>query len=176
MNHLAILSSVPGAPSVSRTRPIGASAGCSGQRVISHTLLKRAGEPEDIARAVPGVTNSEGGQAGLSRRLFALATSHGFVGAYETTSRSLSASVIAGDDYDTRDGTCVRDYIHVADLADAHVAALAIEVDSAVVVFVNRVLVDADALEYAIPIKQAVVEDGDLRLGFRNKLAIKVNE
>ncbi|OGN51120.1 MAG: UDP-glucose 4-epimerase GalE [Caulobacterales bacterium RIFOXYB1_FULL_67_16] len=29
-----------------------------------------------------------------------------------------------GDDYDTRDGTAVRDYIHVMDLADAHVRAL----------------------------------------------------
>ncbi len=29
-----------------------------------------------------------------------------------------------GDDYDTRDGTCIRDYIHVLDLADAHVRAL----------------------------------------------------
>lgn len=31
---------------------------------------------------------------------------------------------IYGDDYDTPDGTCVRDYIHVSDLADAHLAAL----------------------------------------------------
>lgn len=31
---------------------------------------------------------------------------------------------IFGDDYDTRDGTAVRDYVHVLDLADAHVAAL----------------------------------------------------
>lgn len=30
---------------------------------------------------------------------------------------------INGDDYPTPDGTCVRDYIHVADLADAHVVA-----------------------------------------------------
>ena len=29
-----------------------------------------------------------------------------------------------GDDYPTSDGTCVRDYIHVADLADAHLTAL----------------------------------------------------
>ena len=29
-----------------------------------------------------------------------------------------------GDDYDTPDGTCVRDYIHVCDLADAHVLAV----------------------------------------------------
>jgi UDP-glucose 4-epimerase len=31
---------------------------------------------------------------------------------------------IFGDDYPTADGTCVRDYIHVADLADAHLLAL----------------------------------------------------
>jgi UDP-glucose 4-epimerase len=31
---------------------------------------------------------------------------------------------IFGDDYDTRDGTCIRDYVHVNDLAAGHVAAL----------------------------------------------------
>lgn len=31
---------------------------------------------------------------------------------------------IFGNDYDTRDGTCIRDYVHVSDLADAHVRAL----------------------------------------------------
>ncbi len=31
---------------------------------------------------------------------------------------------VFGDDYDTHDGTCLRDYIHVVDLAKAHVAAL----------------------------------------------------
>ncbi|MFF2186457.1 UDP-glucose 4-epimerase GalE [Streptomyces sp. NPDC058155] len=31
---------------------------------------------------------------------------------------------VYGDDYPTPDGTCVRDYIHVADLADAHLLAL----------------------------------------------------
>ena len=32
--------------------------------------------------------------------------------------------LIYGDDYPTPDGTCIRDYIHVADLADAHMLAL----------------------------------------------------
>jgi UDP-glucose 4-epimerase len=33
--------------------------------------------------------------------------------------------MVFGEDYPTRDGTCVRDYIHVRDLADAHLLALA---------------------------------------------------
>ncbi|MER0243233.1 UDP-glucose 4-epimerase GalE [Streptomyces sp. HSW2009] len=33
------------------------------------------------------------------------------------------APLVFGDDYPTPDGTCVRDYVHVADLADAHLAA-----------------------------------------------------
>jgi UDP-glucose 4-epimerase len=32
--------------------------------------------------------------------------------------------VVFGDDYPTPDGTCVRDYIHIADIADAHERAL----------------------------------------------------
>src|SRR6185437_7736924 len=31
---------------------------------------------------------------------------------------------IFGADYDTEDGTCIRDYIHVTDLANAHISAL----------------------------------------------------
>ncbi len=38
--------------------------------------------------------------------------------------RDGAALPVFGDDYPTEDGTCVRDYVHVADLADAHVAAL----------------------------------------------------
>jgi UDP-glucose 4-epimerase len=32
--------------------------------------------------------------------------------------------LVFGDDYDTPDGTCIRDYVHVEDLAEAHLAAL----------------------------------------------------
>src|SRR4051812_16919664 len=39
---------------------------------------------------------------------------------------------IFGNDYPTRDGTCVRDYIHVSDLAMAHVSALAALADGRV--------------------------------------------
>ena len=34
---------------------------------------------------------------------------------------------IFGDDYDTPDGTCVRDYVHVTDLATAHIKVFYID-------------------------------------------------
>lgn len=42
----------------------------------------------------------------------------------ETAIGKRDKCTIYGSDYDTRDGSCIRDYIHVVDLADAHVAAL----------------------------------------------------
>jgi UDP-glucose 4-epimerase len=46
-------------------------------------------------------------------------------GAYKTAEsvKSMILSVF-GSDYNTPDGTCIRDYIHVIDLAKAHIAAL----------------------------------------------------
>ena len=32
--------------------------------------------------------------------------------------------VVFGDDYDTPDGTCIRDYVHVSDIANAHYLSL----------------------------------------------------
>ena len=63
---------------------------------------------EDAARAVPGVTNSEGGGASVGRSVWALATSTGFAGAYATSGYSMSASVLATG----RDGAMQRDYAH----------------------------------------------------------------
>jgi UDP-glucose 4-epimerase len=42
----------------------------------------------------------------------------------QTALRKRPSISIYGTDYDTPDGTCIRDYIHVADLADAHIKAL----------------------------------------------------
>ena len=67
-----------------------------GAEVDPQTLRDMALAAEDAARAVPGVTNSEGGSASAQRAVSALATSHGFAGGYAITSHSLSASVLAG--------------------------------------------------------------------------------
>ncbi|MFM5924073.1 MAG: TldD/PmbA family protein [Novosphingobium sp.] len=60
-------------------------------------LRERALATEDAARAVPGVTNSEGGHASLSQRSFALVTSHGFAGSFSGTMHGISATAIAGE-------------------------------------------------------------------------------
>lgn len=44
--------------------------------------------------------------------------------ACETSLGKRESMSIFGDDYDTKDGTCVRDYIHIDDLAYAHILAL----------------------------------------------------
>ncbi len=79
-------------------------------------LRAMAEAAEDAARAVAGVTNSEGAGASSGAAVMALATSHGFAAGYAGTSRSISASVLAGEG-----GAMQRDYAgrmarHSADL------------------------------------------------------------
>ena len=85
----------------------------------AEALLARAAIIEEAALAVPGITNSEGGEASWSRTEIALVASNGFAGGYARTSHSTGISVIAGQ------GTAMeRDWeysytVHLADLEDA---------------------------------------------------------
>ena len=42
----------------------------------------------------------------------------------QTAVGKIKELVVYGDDYDTRDGSCIRDYVHVCDIANAHTLAL----------------------------------------------------
>ena len=76
------------------------------------------------------------GLAAVSLRYFNVAGAHGRFGERHTTETHLIPIVlqvalgqrdkvqIYGEDYPTPDGSCIRDYIHVTDLADAHLLAL----------------------------------------------------
>ncbi|MGW2305541.1 UDP-glucose 4-epimerase GalE [Streptomyces sp. NPDC001809] len=76
------------------------------------------------------------GLAAVSLRYFNVAGAHGSLGERHAPESHLvplvlqvalgdrEAISVFGDDYPTADGTCVRDYIHVADLAEAHLLAL----------------------------------------------------
>jgi PmbA protein len=90
-----------------------------GQDPDPASLRAVALECEDAARAIPGVTNSEGAGASAGRSIFALATSHGFAGVKSSSGYGISASVLAGEgdakerDYDWRSAR------HLADLDDS---------------------------------------------------------
>jgi PmbA protein len=83
------------------------------------TLIARASIAEEAALAVPGVTNTEGAEAGYGRTEIVLVTSAGFAGRYVRSSHSISATALAGE------GTAMqRDYdysstVHLTDLEDA---------------------------------------------------------
>jgi PmbA protein len=89
------------------------------RRASAKALLQLAEEAEDAARAVKGVTNSEGADAGWGRTLVMLAASNGFSGSYRRGGYSLSCAVLAGE------GTGMeRDYewssaVHFDDLMPA---------------------------------------------------------
>lgn len=90
---------------------------CDSTEPDSDLLLRWAAEAEDAARAVKGVSNSEGAEAGWGKSTIAVAASNGFAQVYARSSFSLSVSVLAGD------GTAMeRDYdystaVHAEDLA-----------------------------------------------------------
>jgi UDP-glucose 4-epimerase len=79
------------------------------------------------AHSVPGSGGSGSGSGGLGRRWLGERhnpETHLIPNVLAAASQGRSVQVF-GDDYPTPDGTCVRDYIHVTDLADAHLRALA---------------------------------------------------
>ena len=81
-------------------------------------LTERAAAAEDAARAVPGVTNSEGGEASWSRSRVMLAASNGFSGSYGVTRHGVSASVLAGSGTEMERDYDFSSAIHAADLED----------------------------------------------------------
>jgi PmbA protein len=82
-------------------------------------LIERATKAEEAALGVPGVTNSEGAEAGWGRSQVVMVASNGFVGGYASSGCGVSVAVLAGE------GTAMeRDYdyssaVYAEDLEDA---------------------------------------------------------
>ncbi|MEQ8652557.1 MAG: TldD/PmbA family protein [Kiloniellales bacterium] len=81
-------------------------------------LSERALACEEAARAVQGITNSEGGDASWSRSEVAMATSNGFAGSYARTGHFVSASVIGGSGDDMERDYDYSSALHLADMRD----------------------------------------------------------
>ncbi len=82
-------------------------------------LKERALATEEAARAVPGVTNSEGAGMSAGRTVVALATSHGFCRGYTTSGYGAYASVIGGEGGGMQRDSASHSVRHYADLDPA---------------------------------------------------------
>jgi PmbA protein len=82
------------------------------------TLVARAAAAEEAARAVPGVTNSEGAEASWGRSSVAMAASNGFAGSYGSTGHSVSVAVLAGEGTGMERDYAYSSTIHAGDLRD----------------------------------------------------------
>ena len=82
-------------------------------------LKERALEAEDAARAISGVTNSEGSGASAGRTVMALATSTGFARGSITSGYGCSASVIAGEGSFMQRDYAYHSTRHLSDLEDS---------------------------------------------------------
>ena len=78
---------------------------CDAAEPAPETLIERASACEEAARAVKGITNSEGAEAGWSLGRVTLAATNGFAGSYRRSHHSVGVAVLAGE------GTAMeRDY------------------------------------------------------------------
>lgn len=111
--------------------------------VNENTPLAKAestyGYTKQIGEAMLGDTIKVGGFSGIALRYFNPAGAHesALIGEYpshapnnlvpvitQTAIGKRESMTVFGNDYDTSDGTCIRDYIHVVDIAKAHVLAV----------------------------------------------------
>ncbi|MEQ1510371.1 MAG: metallopeptidase TldD-related protein [Sphingopyxis sp.] len=90
-----------------------------GATVTPEKLRDMAHAAEDAARAVAGVTNSEGGAAAASQSAHAVVTSQGFAGGTKGSGYSVSASVIAGTGSDMQRDYDWHNVRHLGDLEPA---------------------------------------------------------
>lgn len=121
---------------MARLAPEDAYAGLAPEELLSHApwpeldmidpaevspehLRRLAEEGEDAARAIAGVTNSDGASASSGGGVFSLATSHGFAGGYASTSHSISVSVVAGEGSAKQRDNAWRQAHHREDLPSA---------------------------------------------------------
>jgi PmbA protein len=81
-------------------------------------LVERAAAAEEAALAVPGITNSEGADAGFGRSEAFLVTSAGFAGSAARTSHSVSATALAGTGTEMQRDYDYHSTVHLADLDD----------------------------------------------------------
>jgi UDP-glucose 4-epimerase len=89
-------------------------------KLLSEQLISKVAKAEDLSAISLRYFNV----VGASKLEFADNSRDNLVPRVFNAYRNKESPEIFGDDYPTKDGTCIRDYIHVGDLAEAHLLAL----------------------------------------------------
>lgn len=106
--------------SIEESDPLGPLSPYGATKLISEELIENIG----IAEGFSTISLRYFNVAGSSTVEFGDNSKDNLVPKVFTAIKRGGEPEIYGDDYPTKDGTCIRDYIHVSDLADSHIAAL----------------------------------------------------
>lgn len=91
---------------------------CDYSEPSNDAMIDAAKMSEDAARSIPGVTNTEGAEAGWSRAEIAIAATNGLAQSYSTSSHSLAASVLAGEGTEMERDYDYTSAVYYSDLDD----------------------------------------------------------
>lgn len=94
-------------------------------KLMTEIMLRDTAAAHDLAYTVLRYFNVAGADPGLRTGQSTKGATHLIKVAAEAATGKRAGMDVYGTDYPTPDGTCVRDYIHVSDLVDAHALALA---------------------------------------------------
>jgi UDP-glucose 4-epimerase len=94
-------------------------------KLMTEIMLRDTAAAHDLAYTVLRYFNVAGADPGLRAGQSTKGATHLIKVAAEAATGKRAGIDVYGTDYPTPDGTCVRDYIHVSDLVDAHALALA---------------------------------------------------
>lgn len=109
---------------VSEDDPTAPMSPYAASKLMTETMLRDAGAAHGLSHVILRYFNVAGGDPRMRTGQSTKHATHLIKVAVQTALGLRPKIDLFGADYATRDGTCIRDYIHVTDLANAHSAAL----------------------------------------------------
>jgi UDP-glucose 4-epimerase len=120
----AVVYGAPAVMPIPEDTPLAPISPYARSKLMTEWMLEDTARASGIRYAILRYFNVAGADPGGETGQVCRNATHLIKVAAETAVGLRPRMQIHGTDYDTPDGTCIRDYIHVSDLAEAHVAAL----------------------------------------------------
>ena len=115
---------IPDETPISETAPLAPINPYGQSKLEAEHIVRDVGTRSGFSSTVFRYFNAAGADAGAEIGEKHDPETHIIPNVLRAAAGDLPALSLYGDDYATADGTCIRDYIHVSDIADAHVKAL----------------------------------------------------